>query len=67
MGDETGGDTKNSDNWDEVAEFGERIGDETERKYLREVELWQIGEPIRAERKEEKILAGAARWGKRPT
>ena len=39
MGDEIGGDTKNSDDSDEVEEFGERIGDETERKDLREVEF----------------------------
>ncbi len=67
MGDETGGDTKNSDDCNEVEEFGERIGDETERKDLRDEEVVEIGEPMRAERKEDKILAGAARWGKRPT
>ncbi len=39
MEDEIGGDTKNSDDSDEVEEFGERIGDETERKDLREVEF----------------------------
>ncbi len=61
MGDETGGDTKNSDDCDEVEEFGERIGDETEGKDLRELDLAEIGEPIRVERKETKNEAGAAR------
>jgi hypothetical protein len=61
MGDETGGDTKNSDDCDEVEEFGERIGDETEGKDLRELDLAEIGEPIRVERKEAKNEAGAAR------
>jgi hypothetical protein len=64
MGDETGGDPKNSDDCDEVEEFGERIGDETGRKDFRKLDLAEIGEPLRAERKEDKIEAGAARWGK---
>ncbi len=39
MGDETGGDPTKNDDCDEVEEFEERIGDETERKDLRELDL----------------------------
>jgi hypothetical protein len=71
MRDETGGDTKNRDDGSrgirELEECGGRIRDKTERTDLRKTDLAEIGEPIRAERKDDTIEAGAARCGKRPT
>ena len=46
---------------DETKTFEEPMGDETGSKDLRKLELAEIGEPIRAERKEDKSEAGAVR------
>jgi hypothetical protein len=48
---------------EDLEDFGGRIRDETGGRDCRKKDLAEIGEPIRAERKDGKLEEGAARWG----
>jgi hypothetical protein len=46
---------------EDIEEFGGRIRDETGRKDLRKLVWAEIGEPMRDDKKDEKVEDGAAR------